>query len=233
MKTHLTAAAQKLWRAERLGYIRRAMWCSFEDRLKQEFSEIDSHGVDAGRLGNLYLSFSHQSLSAHSQSHACKLNALNQAQISVGWRRMGVWHTIGVKDSSEPKEAMESGATISFSQDITGKVMVLLSPYKSDLVKVNEENIILLFGVNPNDLTKDVIQRLLKTFFRYCAATSMVSVGSYSGYFFRLWLQLRDIRNKKIQKFRIFRFLEKLLILGLAVGGIWATLYTSSKWPTL
>lgn len=109
--------------------------------------------------------------------------------------------------------------------------MVLLSPYKSDLSKVNEDNFILLFGTEPNDLTEQKLRRLLNTFFRYCAATSMVSVDSYDDYVFRLWLGLRDIRNRKIQKIVVFRFLEKLLIVGLAIAGVWATLYTSQKWP--
>jgi hypothetical protein len=59
----------------------------------------------------------------------------------------------------------------------------------------------------------------------------MVSVGSYSDYVFRLWLGLRDIRNRKIQKVAILRFFEKVLIVGLAAAGVWATLSTSSKWP--
>ena len=160
-----------------------------------------------------------------------RFNSLNQAQISVGWRRIGVWHSLGEGEILKPKEAMENGATISFSQDITGKVMVLLSPYRSDLAKVNEDSFILLFGADPNDLTEKKLRRLINTFFRYCAATSMVSVGSYGDYIFRLWLGLRDIRNRKIQKVVVFRLLEKLLIIGLTVAGVWATLYTCSKWP--
>lgn len=207
------------------------MWFSFEDRLRAVFAEIDSKGDDASELGNFYLSFSKTSFPAYSQSYVYRFNSLNQAQVSVGWRRIGVWHSLGEVELLEPKAAMENGATISFSQDITGKIMVLLSPYKSDLAKVNEDNFILLFGADPNDLTEQKLRRLLKTFFRYCAATSMVSVGNYGDYVFRLWLGLRDVRNRKIQKVVVFRFLEKLLILGLAVAGVWATLYTSSRWP--
>lgn len=108
--------------------------------------------------------------------------------------------------------------------------MVLLSPYKSDLAKVDEDNFILAFGVEPNNLTEQAIRRLLKTFFRYCAATSMVSY-SYSDYIFRLWLRLRDIRNRKIQKDALFQFTEKLLFFVLSAGGIWATLYVGKEWP--
>lgn len=232
MNAALGTSAEKLRKAERLGYIRRIMWLSFEDRLRSVFDEIDSQGSDAEELGNFYLSFSKTAFPAYSQPYVYRFNSLNQAQLSVGWRRIGVWHSLGEGESLKPKEAMESGAAISFSQDITGKVMVLLSPYKSDLAKVNEDNFILAFGVEPNDLTKPAIRRLLKTFFRYASATSMVSVGNLGDYAFRLWLGLRDIRNRKIQKVAVFRFIERLLILLLAAGSVWATLYTSSKWPS-
>lgn len=229
MATALGLAAEKLRKAQRLGYIRRVMWLNFEDRLRAVFAEIDSKGNDASELGNFYLSFSKNSFPAYSPSYVYRFNSLNHAQIAVGWRRLGVWHSLGEGALLEPKAVMESGATISFSQDITGKVMVLLYPYKSDLAKVNEDNFILLFGADPNDLTEQKLRRLLNTFLRYCAATSMVSAGSYGDYIFRLWLELRDIRNRKIQKVVVLRLLEKLLILGLAVAGVWATLYTSSN----
>lgn len=231
MKTALGSAAEKLRKAERLGYIRRVMWLSFEDRLRAVFEEIDSKGHDASELGNIYLSFSKTSFPAYSQSYVYRFNSLNQAQISVGLRHIGVWHSLGDGALLKPKAAMESGATISFSQNITGKVMVLLYPYKSDLARVNEDNFILLLDADPNDLTEQKLRCLINIFFRYCAATSMFSVVSYGDYIFRLWLGLRDIRNRKIQKVVVFRFLEKLLIFSLAVAGVWATLYTSSKWP--
>ncbi|MBK5915539.1 hypothetical protein CCR84_14655 [Rhodocyclus purpureus] len=92
---------------------------------------------------------------------------------------MGVWHSLGNGELLKANEAVENGVAITFSQDITGKIMVLLSPYKSGVAKVNEDNFILVFGVELNDLTEQRIRKLLKIFFRYCAATSMVSVGSY------------------------------------------------------
>lgn len=227
----LGIAASKLRAAQQQAYIRRVMWLSFEERLKSVFAEIDSRGCDANELGTLYLSFIKSSNPAYHKPWVYRFNSINQAQVSVGWRRLGVWHTIGSKDMENPKEAMEVGATISFSQDITGKVMVLLSPYKSDLAKVDEENFILVFGANPNDLTEKVIRRHLKTFFRYCVATSMVSVGNYRDYLFRQWLRLRDIRNRRIQKIAVFLFAERALLFVLAAAGVWATFFTAGKWP--
>lgn len=235
MKDALKTTAHRLRKAEQAAYIRRVMWLSFEERLNSVFSEIDSQGIDAEILGNLFISFSNlKNNSPESiQPFVYSYNSLNQAQISVGCRTMGIWHNLGNNQQLEPNLAMEKGATISFSQDITGRVMVLLYPYTSDLAKVHEDNFILYFGLDPNDLTEKVIRKIFKIFFRYCDATSMLSVGSYRHYIFRLCLELRDIRNRQIQKNVILRFIEKTLMMGLAVAGIWATLYTSTKWHVL
>ncbi|MGV8900310.1 MAG: hypothetical protein ACOH2B_13850 [Burkholderiaceae bacterium] len=231
MNTYLEVATSKLRRSQREAYLRRVMWLSFEERLRSVFDEIDSRGHDSDELGTLYLSSIKSSNPAYNKPWMYRYNSLNQAQLSVGWRRLGVWHTIGSKNLLNPTEAAEAGASICFSQDITGRVMVLLYPYKSDLAKVNEENFVLVFGAEPNDLTKSAIRRLIKTFFRYCVATSMISAGNYRDYLFRLWLGLRDIRNRKIQKIAIFRFVERLLLVALAVAGVSATLFTGNKWP--
>lgn len=231
MNSYLKVAASKLRKAKNGAYLRRVMWLSFEERLRSVFTEIDSRGFDADELGTLHLSSNHSTNPAYNKPWVYRHNSLNQAQISVGWRRLGVWHTIASDDLTNPKEAMEAGASICFSQDITGKVMVLLSPYKSDLAKVNEENFILVFGAEPNDLTENAIRGLMKTFFRYCVATSMISGGNYRDYLFRLWLGLRDIRNRKIQKIAVFRFFERVLLVALAAAGVWATLFTGNKWP--
>nr|WP_319563785.1 hypothetical protein [uncultured Rhodoferax sp.] len=231
MNKALLSAELKLRKAHEKAFIHRVNWISLEDRISEVFAEIETLGSANDELGTLYFSCSKNTNPAYAKPWVYRFNSLNQAQISVGWRRLGVWHTIKSEDFSQPKEAMESGAAICFSQDITGKVMVLLCPYTSDLAKVNEDNFILFYGLDPNDLTKRKIRKSIKTFFRYCTATSMISAGNYSDYIFRLWLGLRDIRNRKIQKITIFKLLEKLGIFVLAAAGVWATLLTGNKWP--
>jgi len=231
MNISLGIAASKLRNAQQQADIRRKMWLSFEERLKVVFAEIDSCGRDADELGTLHLSFIHSYNPAYHKPWVNRLNSINQAQVSVGWRRLRVWHTIGSDDMANPKEAMEAEAGISFSQNITGKIMVALSPYKSDIAKVDEENFILVYGANPNDLTEKAIRRLLKTFLRYCVATSMISAGNYRDYLFRQWLHFRDIRNRRIQKIAIFLFAERVLLFVLAAVGVWATFFTAGKWP--
>ena len=77
MKEALGFVAEKLRKAERRALIRRAMWVGFEERLTNVFAEIDSHGQDASKLGNLYLSFSKTSFPAYDKSHVSRFNSLN------------------------------------------------------------------------------------------------------------------------------------------------------------
>ncbi|WGS50121.1 hypothetical protein LFL96_01010 [Paraburkholderia sp. D15] len=134
-------------------------------------------------------------------------------------------------NAQEPRPAHETDAALCFSQDVSGRVAILLFPYKSDLSKAKEDNILLQFGLLPNDLTEKVIRKTFKTFFQYCVATSTVSTGSYSAYAFRQWLSFRDMRNKKAQRDVAFRMVEKMLVLALTAVGAWATLFVAGKWP--
>jgi hypothetical protein len=226
MENALHSAARKLKRIEKTAHDRRVMWIAFEQRLRSVFEEFDGLGGDAETLGHLYFS-----RGSGEKSNLDASMVLNFAQISTGWRRLGVWHSIKPNKPGFLEEAMEAGACISFSQDMTGRVTVLVSPYESKLARVNEENIILKFGASPDDLTKRHIRRLLKTFFQYCAATSMVANESYGGYLFRQWLRLRDFRNKKIQRIVLWRAIEKAALLLFSVASLLATLWTSAKWP--
>jgi hypothetical protein len=211
------------------------MWIDFEERLSKVFSEIDAKGQDGDELGTLYLRLSRHSYPRNHQPALHRSNVINHAQISAGWRRSGVWHMFAdqknpkPEEPKEPKEAMESGATISFSQDIRGKVIVLLSPYTSDVSKVLEKDILLRAELDPTDLSEKEIRRVLKTYLRYCTATSMVCAGtSFWDYLFRLWLGFKDIRNRK-------RHLLRILTAGgsavVTIGGGVISLYADGKWP--
>ncbi|HDC4324291.1 hypothetical protein QK281_09475 [Aeromonas hydrophila] len=231
MNHQLKKIASKMNRDQHEAYIRRVMWISFEERLKSVFSEIDSRGTDASTIGLLYFSSCHLNDPKYKVKNIYRSNSINQVQISSGWRHLNVWHDFTKNESETLQQARELGASISFSQDITGKVTICLFPYKSDLASVDEDNIILGFGREPNALTVKVIRQYIKLFLRYCSATSMQSGSEYSNYLFRLWLMVRDIRNRKKQKFVILRILEKVLIIGLGGAAVWATLLTGNKLP--
>jgi len=241
MTKDLKKAAEDLYNLERSAYIRRVMWIDFEERLKSVFREIDGRGSDASMIGNLYLMTSIETWPAYraprlGKRYVYRFNSLNHAQVSVGCRHLPVWHalrdktetvaqSLGPMDAPRPKQVAESDAAVVFSQDITGKITVMLFPYKSVLSSVNEQNIILKFGIAPNDLNEAAIRGIMGTFFRYCAATSMMSVGSYRSYFFRVWLTLNDFRNRNAQKNKLYNFLLPLLGLAATAIGTWGTIH--------
>lgn len=207
------------------------MWIDFEHRLKCCFHEMDSMEKEKRYLGNLYLSILREGHPCFRKPWIYKSNFQNQAQISTGLRRLGVLHARNKKGQYKVSEAMETGASIVFTQGINGKILVIIYPYKSSLAKTDEDNIIIGFDLEPYKITEERINKYFSIFFKYCAATSAISVGSTSLYVFRIWLLLLDFRNRQIQKRKILAILEKILIIVSPFLAILATLYTSSKWP--
>jgi len=207
------------------------MWIDFEERLSKVFAEEIENNQHPDALGHLFLTFSNTTNPAYVNDGVRRPHAINQAQIHAGWRRLRVMHTVGQKEIERSKEAMEQGASLVFSQNVTGKVAVFLYPFKSDLASVKEELFILYYNLEPTDLTENKLRKCLKKFAYYCAATSSVSFDDWSGRWLRFRLSLLDLRNRDIQKKGTLTFLEKSLIILLAVLGVWATLFTGAKWP--
>jgi hypothetical protein len=229
MKTALAVCAQKLQKAKRDGFIRRVSWLDFEDRLRAVFLEIDNSGEDAIEFGKFYLSFSKKSSSDLDEPLRYRFNSLNDAQVFTGSRHLAVLlrpeDTESQNEDTESQKlqgVMERAAQISFSQEITGKITVMLYPYKSNLSNVNEDNFILRFREEPHNLTEKKIRKVLRVFFRYATATSVVSSGSLGDYAFRQWIELKDFRYRKI---KIEHLTGRFLMVVLTAAGVWATLH--------
>jgi hypothetical protein len=210
-------------RDERLkAYVRRVMWLSFEERLEQVFNECQallSESHYGEEFGNLYLYI------PKPHRHYNRTNFLRTAQISAGWLRHFVGHTVGIKDPNvEAEEAGESGAAIFFTQNIQGKIAVFLYPHSSALSRVNEKQIMLNWGMHPNDLTIKELRKLIRLFLKYNAATSMMSAGRFKHYAFRYCLLFRDARNKNAQRVWLSNFIAKFV---LPLAGLLATFLTS------
>lgn len=227
MKSTFRKSLDRIKNLEKLAFRRRVMWIDFEERLTKIFSEIEKIEKPEDPL-KFYLTFSKNSFECYQHSHIYRFNSLNQAQISSGWHHINVFHSIKLDDPRKPKHTAEGGAAITFSQGIEGKVIIMLFPFNSDIHKIKEDNIIIGYGINPNNLNERKIRKYLRVFFNYCEATSIISGNNYKSYFFRCWIKFHDIRNKKIQNNSAFVLIERII---LAFGGIAATLYTSTKWP--
>lgn len=103
----------------------------------------------------------------------------------------------GVERSS--KKYYEKQCSLVFSQSPDGLVMVLLYPYKSDCHKRNEDYIILYNRLLPEDITRALIDKILKNFAFYARISSLNGVAAGYSIYDRVRLfkmKFFDIRNR-------------------------------------
>ena len=101
------------------------------------------------------------------------------------------------------KDIYERGCSIVFSQGPTGNILVILSPYKSDVHQIEEENIILYSNCNPDYLTYEKSLSCLKKSLFYARVTSIKGASTqYSTKDKLKWFAMRmmDIRSRRATK---------------------------------
>lgn len=216
MQKHLKKVREQLKAYDQRAYRRRVMWLDLEDRLRLVFEEIGPDGRATDELGRLHFSTSRDSYDEKSS----RVNTMNQAQISAGWRCLGFMHRLSVEAEKPSKLAMEQGAALVFSQVVNGSINITLYPYKSDLAKVKEDNIFLAIGLEPYALTETKIRAYIVKLLKYCVASSAMSVGSYQCGLYRLRLRISDYRYRAILKTGFLPVLEKTLALTFAAGSL-------------
>jgi hypothetical protein len=224
MKQSLKEAANVLARGRSRAFISRVAWLDLEQLVSSAFSEISENGTETAELGNLYLT-KNRDYPPFDKSHFNAFNVTNQIQVHAGWRQLHVCHAITENMEARAEWLAESGATLWFSQDATGSVMVFVAPYKSKAMTMNEDNIILARYKCATGVSSRNVRRHFSTYFRYCSVTSVHGDLGAAGYIFRLRLKYGDFRYSSQMRASVFRFLEPLL----AVVGIVATLYAGNK----
>lgn len=203
-------------------FIRRVMWIDMEERIEKVFAEIE-HSELASRYGTLYL---HEGLHFNAKKFYVT-QRLNQLQVSCGMRLLGL-NGVDV-DGNQPKKkiSMEKNAALWFTQSASGGVTVFMAPYKSEVVSMNEENIIIGHYKDPSRLSEKKIKKLFSTFFHYLSITSAIHPQSPVDYIWRLWLTFLDVRTRKLDK--IFGGANGLMIFGAALVTVLAYLIKSSQ----
>jgi len=200
-------------------FVRRVMWSDMEERVRALFKNIvDSPQADW--YGGIRV---HGAL--HPDAKKIYTNyRLNQLQITCMTKRLGLssiedFEEIRIIDGVEKKVKgvrqkthVESGAVMWFSQSPSGGVTVLMSPCKSDIVFMNEKEIILGMYKDPGRLTDKKIADLSAKFFKYASISSALHKHTALDYFWRLWLLYLDVRNRKVWK--TFIAINVLIIFG-------------------
>ncbi|MFA9593077.1 hypothetical protein [Citrobacter telavivensis] len=176
-------------------------------------------------FGNFYISCNQDYPPFSENPYIYKLNSLNQIQINTGNRITNIFH---VNSENKSEIILERSSTLWFSQDITGAVAVFIAPYLSQSHSVNEKDILIKNYNEPTKITDKEIKKIFKTYLRYCEATMSPSAKRKRLYSFRLWLQLKDIRNRRAIKKFCLKTTFQAMTLCLAFLGILATLIAGS-----
>lgn len=224
MKHSLELAANKLAKGRVRAFISRVAWLDLEKLVSTAFNEISQNHEHANELGNLYLT-KNRDYPPFNQPHLNAFNITNRIQVHAGRRQLNVCHAITESGNTRAEALAESGATLWFSQDVTGSVMVFISPYKSKAMSMNEENIILARYSCASSVSIRDIGRHFATYFRYCSVTSAHGSHGLSGYIYRLRLKYNDFRYANQMRANVFHYIEQSLVI---VGSI-ATLYAGNK----
>ena len=195
---------------------RRQMWPAMVKRIQAVFDEIENSPL-ASHFGSFFL----HPVVPDAYRHLPEGRYLAQLQLTCGFRLLGL-DTLEIGDEHPQgvaKTLLEKDAAMWFNQSPSGAVTVFMAPYRSAVLKMNEENIILGLYASPEKLTDKLIRELFSTFFRYLSITSAHHQQSVMDYGWRLWLIYKDARTKKHEGF--VKTLERLLMAAGAAACIW------------
>ncbi|MFP2398647.1 hypothetical protein C3433_01610 [Citrobacter freundii] len=224
MKKFIKKVHDNIVREENNLFVRRVSWLDLHKKV-YSFYQIFYQNKYSYIFGKFYLS-SNQDYAPYSEnSNIYRLNSLNQIQINTGNRLSKIYH---VSKENNLEIIYEKNSTLWFSQDVTGGVAVFLAPYTSKNYSVDERNVLIKYYREPISITDKELQRIFKIYVKYCEATMAFSAKKRGLYFFRLWLQFKDLRNKKKIKAFVIKVAAQALALLLAGLGVIATLYTGS-----
>ncbi|MDF5891928.1 hypothetical protein P4A93_09840 [Pseudomonas syringae pv. syringae] len=208
--------AERLSKDDQAALERRALWPAMVERIEKVFSPIKTSPL-AEHFGSLHL----HPVVPEALKKLPNEGILNQLQLSCCSRHLGL---TGIERKVEERKGkakplFEDGAALWVNQAPSGAVTVFIAPYTSDVLAMNEENIILGMYRTPEKLTERRIKRIFSTFFRYLSVTSAHHQQSITDYAWRLMLIYKDVRTRKYQG--NLKVLERVVIAAGAIACIW------------
>lgn len=225
MKRSLIKAAETLARGRNRAYVSRVAWIDLEKLVKAAYDELEPFRLEVAEIGNLYLT-NNRNFPPFNNPNFSAVNLINQIQLHAGWRQLNVSHAVTDNEEIRAEYLAESGASLWYSQNITGSVMVFLAPYKSKAISVDEKNIIIARYNCPCEVSARNIRKHFATYFRYCAVTSAHGSFTIGGYFYRLYLRYNDFRFKSEMRASFLQRINQFFFVGISIV---ATLYAGNK----
>lgn len=188
-RSKIRKSANKYVKAMERGYrtrfISAVSWLNVIQHVEKCFAELQQH--DIYQVNSYYLNI----------DRTFPVDTLpNHIQIHAGSRPLGMEKTI---DSNGKKTTMmlEGNAGIVFTQHYSGRVMILLYPYKSECYGINEEYLIYKTFDTATDISFNDVEKAFAAFLRYSKATSCITKNTWADFFFRLRFRLNDWTYQK------------------------------------
>jgi len=223
----LKASSNAIRKADQAAYIRRVMWSSLDERIKEVFDKHATASSEINILGNIYLSKSGDDLKHSNKHELLSFQRVNSTHIHTGNRFLGV-HVINY-DENKYELATERNCQLWFSQSPSGEVLAMIAPYQSNAGRIDEKEIIIGKYKEPSSLTYKNIEKHFNTFFKYCSCTSQNNASNWLSYAYRQLLIYRDFRYKSKFNAKAMRMLERILIFSFGVVSAWAALQAIGK----
>ncbi|MEI7216840.1 hypothetical protein WCT79_07445 [Pectobacterium carotovorum] len=223
----LKEAAAILRQDEYNSWIKRFNWQFMDERIKSEFDKCKLDSSSENELGTLYLSRLKDDSDKYKNYQSTQY--INATHVMTGARLLGTY--VFDKDKDTFTMARERSAQLWYSQGPAGDVLVCVSPYQSDLDKIDENEIIIGRYQDPYQINELVIKKHFEIFFRYCTCTSLYSILRFKPYLYRQYLVLNDLRLRTKFLKKIIRIGERVAIVFLAAAAILVSLYIAGKFP--
>lgn len=175
-------------------------WPDFAKKVSEHFLQVTNDAIKENFPENLYFS---------------RDDVKRTIQLMAGNHAIDVTHSHKQNGNNDRVEVhSEDGAAIVVSQATTGNIAIFLYPYKSDLLKRNQDRIIWKIFDNPESINTKILEAATKDFFTYMRVSSAILTESS---FDRLRIRFLEFRSKK--------FTEK--------GGIIKLIFAHWSWMAL
>ncbi|WP_147273108.1 hypothetical protein [Billgrantia montanilacus] len=218
--------AEKMARADSMAFVRRVMWKSLDERIRQVFDAHSEHTSTLNQFGGLFIRSARDDEPIRS-SGLLSSQHINSTHIFTGHRLLGV--SLVDQKKSNLKIASETNAQLWYSQGPSGQVLVFVAPYKSDAGEIDEKEIIIGKYIEPASISVADVKRHFRVFFKYCSCTSQHSANSLLHFLYRKRLMMSDFRYRSDFRAKAIKVVERVAILILGGAAVWASLYAGGK----
>lgn len=212
-------------KAESLAFVRRVMWKTLDERVQKVFEACLAQESELRAFGNLYIRRASDEEPIRS-SGLLSSQYTNSIHIYTGHRLLGI--SFVDKENNTLKIASESHAQLWYSQGPSGEVFVFVAPYKSDVGRVEEKEVIIGRYEEPASVSENMIKHHFNTFLKYCACTNQ-HANNLNSFLYRKKLMLGDFRYRHHLRSKIIKTFEKLIVIIFSIATVWATLYAGGN----